>query len=198
MEQKLNTMNFQEFLNSKDACQSAQEWAKGMTIEQAIEQCHRGDWLLWLAQRLEVDKRLLVGAAGHCVNTVRHLMTDERSRNCVDVCIKYGSGEATNDELAKARAGARAAAANAAARGEYWAAIAARAAARARAASDAAAEAAATAAAGASADAADAAAARDAAKTKNQMETADIFRQHLKEAMVEKWNHTMDGGILGE
>ena len=94
-------MNFQEFLESKKACQDAQEWAKDKTIEQAIDQCHRGDWLLWLAQSLKVDRRLLVGAAGHCGNTVRHLM-DERIRNCVDVYIAYGNGEATEKELALA------------------------------------------------------------------------------------------------
>jgi len=132
-------MNFQEFLESKNACQEAQDWAKDKTIEKEIDECHRGDWLLWLAKELNVEKRLMVGTAGHCANTVRDLMKDERSRNCVDVCIRYGNGEATDEELAKAAAAAAAA---------------------------------------------DAAA--DAAK--NQKQTADICRKHLKEAMIEKWN----------
>ena len=139
-------MNFQQFLIEKRACQDAQNWAKGRTIEQAIDECHRGDWLLWLAEELGVEKRLLVGTAGHCANTLRHLMKDERSSNCVDVCLAYGKGEATDEELTKAAAAA-------------WAAKAA-----ARAADEA------------------------AAKTKNQMETAEICRKHLKEAMIEKWN----------
>ena len=134
-------MNFQEFLESKNACQEAQDWAKDKTIEQAIDECHRGDWLLWLAKELNVEKRLIVGTAGHCANTVRDLMKDERSRNCVDVCIRYGNGEATDEELAKAAAAAAAAA---------WAA------------------------------------APDAAK--NQKQTADICREHLKKAIIENWN----------
>ena len=176
-------MNFQEFLESKKACEIAQKWAIGKTIEQAIDECHRGDWLLWLAKELNVEKRLIVGTAGHCANTVRDLMKDERSRNCVDVCIRYGNGEATDEELAKAAAAAAAAdAAWAWAAAEYaaaaWAAAAAEYAAWAAAAAEYAAWA---------ADAAAAwAAAADAAK--NQKQTADICRKHLKEAMIEKWN----------
>jgi hypothetical protein len=165
-------MNFQEFLKSKEACQDAQEWAKDKTIEQAIDQCHRGDWLLWLAQKLEVNKRLLVGTAGHCVNTVRHLMKDERSKNYVDVCIAYGKGEATDDELAAAWAAAAAAA-------WAWAAAAA---------SDAAWAAAAAAVADAAWAAAAASDAAAVAYAKNQKQTADICREHLKKAMIEKWN----------
>ena len=156
-------MNFQEFLQSKMACPPGQDWAKDKTIEQAIDECHRGDWLLWLAKELNVEKRLMVGTAGHCANTVRDLMKDERSRNCVDVCIRYGNGEATDEELAKAAAAAAAADAAADA---AWAA--------------AAYAAAAWAAAWAAYAAADAA--------KNQKQTADICRKHLKEAMIEKWN----------
>ena len=166
-------MNFQQFLIEKRACQDAQNWAKGRTIEQAIDECHRGDWLLWLAEELGVEKRLLVGTAGHCANTVRHLMQDERSRNCVDVCLAYGKGEATDEELTKA-----------AARAAYRAFDA-----------DAAADEAAARAADVVADAAAAwaaraarAAAADEAETKNQHQTAEICRKHLKEAMIEKWN----------
>lgn len=170
-------MNFQEFLKEKMACEAAQKWAKGKTIEEVIDQCHRGDWMLWLAEKLQVEKRLIVGTSGHCANTVRHLMRHEASRNCVDVCIRYGNGEATEDELAKAEDAAAAAAAVAFADAAWAAAWAA--------AADAAWAAAAVAAA---ARTADAAAARTADAAKNQMETADICREHLKKAIIEKWN----------
>jgi len=170
-------MNFQEFLESKNACQDAQEWAKGKTIEEAIDQCHRGDWLIWLAKKLEVDKRLLVGTAGYCANTVRHLMKYERSKSCVDVCVAYGKGEATDEELAAAKAAARVAS---------WAAASARAASTDW---DEASAVARAATAAASWDGVWAvAAAEAAAKSKNQMQIADICREHLKKAMIEKWN----------
>ena len=58
--------------------------------------------MLWLARKLNIDKRVLTLAKGHCANTVRHLMKDERSIAAVDMAIKYGEGNATDSELAAA------------------------------------------------------------------------------------------------
>ena len=91
--------NFQELLKKLHACSDAREWAGEMTIEQVAEKCHRGDWLLWLAKRVNVDDRKLTIAKGHCANTVRHLMKDNRSVDAVDAAIAYGKGEITRDEL---------------------------------------------------------------------------------------------------
>ena len=62
--------------------------------------------MLWLARKLNIDKRVLTLAKGHCANTVRHLMKDERSIAAVDMAIKYGEGNATDSELAAAPAAA--------------------------------------------------------------------------------------------
>ena len=120
--------NFQELLKKLHACSDAREWAGEMTIEQVAEKCHRGDWLLWLAKRVNVDDRKLTIAKGHCANTVRHLMKDNRSVDAVDAAIAYGKGEITRDELnqyasaADAADAAYAAAASAAAVAAYDAA----------------------------------------------------------------------------
>ena len=82
-----------------DACEEAREWAGDKTAEQIINECHRGDWLLWLAQKVDLDFRLLTLAKGKCANTVRHLMKDERSIKAVDTIIAFGEGKATRDEL---------------------------------------------------------------------------------------------------
>ena len=55
--------------------------------------------MLWLARKLDIDKRVVTLAKGHCANTVRHLMKDERSIAAVDMAIKYGEGNATDSEL---------------------------------------------------------------------------------------------------
>jgi len=230
---------FQEFLKGKLACPKAKKWAQGKTIEQAIDQCHRGDWLLWLAEKLKVDKRLLAGTAGHCANTVRHLMKNEISERCVDFCILYSNGEATDKQLIEAWNRAEAVS-NASYRvasyaedkawdasldvtkarycNEIKAACKSKAVAKAKVKAKAAAktkaeiEAKAKAQAAAYCSAAAAAwtdyamttarivaeavyAAAEAegldaaeAKTKNQLETADICREHLKYAMLQKWN----------
>ena len=92
-------MTFKELLIELDACKLAREWAGDMPIEEVVASCHRGDWLLWLAKRVDADFQLFTLAKGHCANTVRHLMKDDRSINAVDVAIAFGEGKATREEL---------------------------------------------------------------------------------------------------
>ena len=139
-----------QLLKKHNACNEAQTWAKDKTIEEAYNTCHRGDWMLWLFAKTNPDDlQRLTLAKGHCANTVRHLMKDERSIKAVDMAIAFGEGKATRDELNAAAAAAAAA---------YTAADAA--------------------AVVAAADAADDAAA-DAAEKSNQLQTADICRKYL-------------------
>jgi len=91
-------------------CSEAREWAGDKTIEEIVEQCHRGDWLLWLAAKIDIGLQPLTLAKGHCANTVRHLMKDERSIKAVDTAIAFGEGKATREELDKAADAADAAA----------------------------------------------------------------------------------------
>jgi len=94
---------FKKLLIKLRACNEAREWAGDMTIEQVVEKCHRGDWLLWLARNIEVDERKRYLAAGYCANTVRHLMDDVRSLAAVDAAIAYGEGKISKDELVMKR-----------------------------------------------------------------------------------------------
>jgi hypothetical protein len=152
-----------EILKELNACKEAVEWAGDKTWEEIYTTCHRGDWLLWLFKKTmednEANIRLLTLAKGHCANTVRHLMSDERSVKAVDTAIAFGEGKATREELNVA----------------------------ADAADDAYDDAYDDAASAASAYAADAADAAyyAAAKKQNQMETADICRKYLPK---EVWN----------
>ena len=108
-------MNFQELLIELNACESAREWAEGKTWAEAYNTCYRGDWLLWLFARTNPDDlQRLTLAKGHCANTVRHLMKDERSIKAVDIAIAFGEGRATIEELKVAYAAAAYAAAYAA------------------------------------------------------------------------------------
>ena len=102
----MNTI--QTLLKQLRACDEAQKYfANASTIEEVVKTCPRGDWGLWLASRLNVDKRLLTLTAGHCANTVRHLMKDPRSIAAVDAAIAFGEGRIGVDELEEARKGAR-------------------------------------------------------------------------------------------
>ncbi len=173
-----------EFLKKHNACEDGYLLAKDFTLEEFLNNCERGDWILWLFARSNPrNKKLRTLIAGHCANTVRHLMENERSKEAVDMAIKYGEGKATRKQLDDAY---DAAAAAYAAYAAYDAAAAAYAAYAADAAADTAAYAtAAAAAATAAANAADTAAAYAAARKKNQKLTADICRKYLP---IEIWN----------
>ena len=160
---------FKEYLHSVDACQPAIEWAGDKPVEQVVAECHRGNWLLWLAKKCGVELQPLTLAKGHCANTVRHLMSDERSLIAVDVAIAFGEGKATREELDAAAYAAYAAdAANAAAYAADAAAYAANAAANA------------------------ANAAAYAANAANQHKTADICRKYIGDLIIEKVNQTLN------
>ena len=103
-------MTFTKYLKSINACSGAVEWAENKTIEEVVATCHRGDWLLWLAYKCDIGLQPLTLAKGHCANTVRHLMKNDRSIKAVDTAIAFGEGRATREELDAAYDAARAAA----------------------------------------------------------------------------------------
>jgi hypothetical protein len=192
-------MTFNQYLQSVDACKPAVEWAENKTIEEVVATCHRGDWLLWLAQKCDIGLQPLTLAKGHCANTVRHLMKDERSTKAVDVAIAFGEGKATREELDAADYAAADAAKSAyaayAANAAYYAAAnaAAAAAAYAAAAADAYSAAAYYAAKSVRLSAAyyaDADADADAFNA-NHLQTADICRKYIGELIVEKVNQIL-------
>ena len=165
-----------ELLIKLNACENGKEWAADKTWEDIYNTCYRGDWLLWLFQRTNPnDLQLLSLAKGHCANTVRHLMKDERSINAVDADIAFGEGRISREELESAAcaAWAASAAARAAEAATYFADAAGRAAAET------------TWAARAAAYAAHYAAHYAAAYQENQQLTADICRKYLP---IEIWN----------
>ena len=79
-------------------------------------------WCLRACDNIDREARLF---AVDCAEEIRHLMKDNRSLAALDVALRYAEGEATDRELASARAAAWAVdgdAARAAARAAAWAA----------------------------------------------------------------------------
>jgi hypothetical protein len=197
-----------QLLIDLDACDSGTEWANDYkTIEEIVANCHRGDWLLWLAKRVNMEIKPLTLAKVRCAQTVIHLMKDERSLNALKVAERFAlTDEVSLDDLknaanaayaanavANAAAYAAANAADAAAYAAPYAANAADAAAYAAAYAAAnAANAADAAAPYAAANAANAAAADDAAIKKNQLLTADICREHIGKLLIELVNNRLN------
>jgi len=147
---------------SKPCDGSHEHIASCRDLERAWDTCERGDHLLWVAGRLDVDRRKIVMAACRCARLVLHLAAGPEAGVAVLTAERWCRGEATVPEV-RAAADAAAAAYAAAAADAADAAYAAAAAAAYAAAYAAADAAAAAAAAYAAADAAAAAAAYAAA-----------------------------------
>lgn len=87
-------------LKELKACQEGQEWADNQeSYQRAWETCERGDWMLWVAQKLNTDLKKLVGASTGCARLVEHLMKDERAINALNVGERFSLGKVTRNEL---------------------------------------------------------------------------------------------------
>jgi hypothetical protein len=162
-------MNTKIDITRFDPCDEGREYYESKaSFEEAWNDCGHGDWMLWIAARLEIDRRLLVKAAALCAGTVRHLMKDKRSTDAIDACLRYAAGEIGESELENYAYAAYAAsdaayAAYAASDAAYYSAYFDN-----------------------SVAASAAAAHASAARTANRLLTADICREQLTQAVMEK------------
>jgi len=86
------------------ACESAMNWLeenKNKTIEELYASCDRGDWLLWLFAKLEIDRKVLVLAACDCAEIVLKYIPEgeDRPRIAIETARKWCRGEATLEEV---------------------------------------------------------------------------------------------------
>ena len=96
-------------------CSDAREWMRTQkNATEAWNNCERGDWMLWIAKKLNADDRKLTMAKAMCTKQVEHLMEDQRSKDAIQACIYYFNGLITREQLNAAAAAADAAAAYAA------------------------------------------------------------------------------------
>ena len=83
-----------------DPCEDGLEYYNSFdTVIDAWNNCPRGNWMLWFAEKLNLDRRKIALASGLCANTVIHLMHHEESKIAVSTTIRYGNGEASEKEL---------------------------------------------------------------------------------------------------
>ena len=95
-------MTFSEQLKMIGVCEEAIGWVEEnnyTTLEEAWQNCHRGDWMLWFAAKQGANLRKLVLAKARCAKLVKHLMKDKRSRSAIEVAERFGLGQATHKEL---------------------------------------------------------------------------------------------------
>ena len=97
-------ISIEEFCERHDACDDGRDWALANCKTMAgVWATARPDWLVWVATRSGVlDDRTLRLFAVHCARSVEHLLTDQRSRDAIDVAERFARGDATPGELAAA------------------------------------------------------------------------------------------------
>jgi len=125
-------MNHKHILESLTACEEAIRWYNDKDSKEAWASCERGEWLLWIAAELSVDRKLIVLAACDCAEQSLYLIPEEeRPKMAIETARAWTRGEVSLGELetayvaANAVANAAAAVANAAAAAAYSAASAA-------------------------------------------------------------------------
>jgi hypothetical protein len=114
----MNATEFTKLLRDLGACSEARSWAKGKDLHEVWTSCERADWLLWLAGRM-ADKpgwptrKQIVLAACACAETALKFVKpgEDRPRLAIETARAWTRGEATIEDVRRARAAAVAAAA---------------------------------------------------------------------------------------
>ena len=94
-------MKFDKFLKSKHACKDALAWIGERTEERAWHECECGNWLLWYASVIGIDRKLVVLAACTCAETaLKHVAPGElRPQAAIDAARRWCEGRATIAEV---------------------------------------------------------------------------------------------------
>ena len=90
-----------DILTELGACPGAVKWAGRKTHKRAWETCKQGDWLLWIAGSLDIDRKLLVLAACACVRRALKYIPagEDRPRIAIETAEARTRGEATIDQV---------------------------------------------------------------------------------------------------
>jgi len=90
------------WLEKNNACKEGIDWCKENcgTMQDVWDSLKRIDWLVWVATKEGVltDKELRLFAC-FCARQNWNLLTDERSRNAIEVAERFANGKATKEEL---------------------------------------------------------------------------------------------------
>ena len=105
-------MTFKQQLKDMKACQEAVDWVGDRTLEAAWAECDRGDLMLWLAAKADIDRPTIVLAACDCAEqALKYLPTDEkRPEQAIKAARAWCEGRATLTDVRNAADAAYAAA----------------------------------------------------------------------------------------
>jgi len=106
-------MTLRQHLQRLKACSEALEWVGDRDLEQAWAECHRGDWMLWLAGRVGAPRSVEVARA--CAERANTASSDQKRDWAIDSARRWARGETDLEEVEAASAASAYTAASAAA-----------------------------------------------------------------------------------
>jgi hypothetical protein len=95
-------MSFKDELITLGACKEAIKWVGDKPRFEVWETCRRGDWMLWVASKKNVDRKLLVLAACDCAELADKYLNDksrEPARKAIAMARAWCNGEVTTEEV---------------------------------------------------------------------------------------------------
>ena len=100
------------YLQNKNACRSAMEWLKDRDLFRMWEECEKGDWLLWFAAKVGIDRKVIVRTACACAREALRFVPDGeiRPKTAIETAERWCNGEATIEQVRNASSAAAAAA----------------------------------------------------------------------------------------
>src|SRR5574343_161580 len=106
----MKNKTLKDLLVELNACKDARPFVGNKKIETAVKQCKRGDWMLWLAKKIDIPIKPLTLAKVRCAKTAIHLMKDQRSIDAVNIVERFGlTDDVSLDDLRAVAAAADAA-----------------------------------------------------------------------------------------
>jgi hypothetical protein len=113
----MNAVEFRKLLVSLGACSDAMMWSEDKNFATVWDTCERVDWLLWLVGKMAdkpgwPSRKQVVLAACACAEMALRFVKpgEDRPRLAIEVTRRWCKGEATIEEVRKARQDAYAAA----------------------------------------------------------------------------------------
>ena len=96
------------YLQNKNACRPAMEWLKDRDLERMWEECERGDWLIWFAAKVGIDRKVIVRTACACAREALRFVPDGeiRPKTAIETAERWCNGEATIEQVRNASSAA--------------------------------------------------------------------------------------------